>query len=102
MLEWFHSPGNPAEIAALQSALLDLLPGLEVLSWASKPCMNTYTPHDRPFVDQLGDGMFVCTGGCGSAAKSSDEIGRMGALLTQHGRWAYDLPASAFRAEWRA
>jgi sarcosine oxidase len=96
--EWFQSAGNPIEIAALQGALLDLIPVLEVSGWRSKPCMNTYTAHGYPYVDQLDDGVFVCTGGCGSAAKSSDEIGRMGALLVQHGSWAYDLEATTFQA----
>jgi glycine/D-amino acid oxidase-like deaminating enzyme len=95
---WFQSAGNPSEIAALEGALLDLIPDLRVSRWSSKPCMNTYTAHGYPYVDQLDEGVFVCTGGCGSAAKSSDEIGRIGALLTQHGTWLYDLPASTFRA----
>jgi sarcosine oxidase len=95
---WFQGPGNPEEIAALQGVLLDLVRGLEVRRWSAKPCMNTYTAHGYPYVDQLDAGLFVCTGGCGSAAKSSDEIGRMGALLAQHGAWHYDLPASTFRA----
>lgn len=98
MREWFQSPGNPIEIQALSEVLLDLMPDLRVSGWRSKPCMNTYTPHSYPYVDRLDDGLFVCTGGCGSAAKSSDEIGRIGALLAQHGRWLYDLPASSFRA----
>lgn len=98
MREWFQSPGNPIEIQALREVLIDLIPGLQVSGWKSKPCMNTYTAHGYPYVDQLGDGVFVCTGGCGSAAKSSDEIGRMGALLVQYGRWLYDLPASSFHA----
>jgi glycine/D-amino acid oxidase-like deaminating enzyme len=94
---WFQSTGNPTEIAALQRALLELIPDLPVRGWSSKPCMNTYTAHGYPYVDQLDDQLFVCTGGCGSAAKSSDEIGRMGALLAQHGTWVYDLPATTFR-----
>jgi sarcosine oxidase len=95
--QWFQSAGNPAEISALEHALPDLIPNLPVRGWSSKPCMNTYTRHGYPYVDQLDDGLFVCTGGCGSAAKSSDEIGRMGALLAQHGSWVYDLPATTFR-----
>ena len=95
---WFQSTGNPVEIDALQGVLRDLVPDLRIEGWSAKPCMNTYTSHGYPYVDQLDEGVFVCTGGCGSAAKSSDEIGRMGALLAQHGAWAYDLPASTFRA----
>jgi sarcosine oxidase len=95
---WFQGPGNPEEIGALQNVLIGLVRDLEVRRWSAKPCMNTYTAHGYPYVDQLDAGLFVCTGGCGSAAKSSDEIGRMGALLAQHGAWSYDLPASTFQA----
>lgn len=98
---WFHSPGNPAEIDALQGVLLSLVPGLEVRGWSSKPCMNTYTAHGRPYVDQLDAGVFVCTGGCGAAAKSSDAIGALGARLALRGAWNDQLPAEAFRAVFR-
>lgn len=97
MRAWFQSPGNPAEIAALEQVLAELVPGLVADSWVAKPCMNTYTAHGYPYVGQLAAGVFVCTGGCGGAAKSSDEIGHMGALLAQHGAWHYDLPAETFR-----
>lgn len=97
-LDWFHSPGHADEIAALREVLLTVLPGLRVKSWASKPCVNTYTAHEYPYVDRVAAGIYVCTGGCGSAAKSSDEIGYMGALLAQHDEWRYDMPAHHFRA----
>ena len=98
MRAWFQSAGNPAEIEALAGVLRELVPALAAESWASKPCMNTYTTHGYPYIDQLAEGVFVCTGGCGGAAKSSDEIGRAGALLAQHGEWRYDLPQATFRA----
>ncbi|NJM39872.1 MAG: FAD-dependent oxidoreductase [Anaerolineae bacterium] len=98
MLTWFHSAGDPIEIEALQSVLVEVMDGLQVARWASKPCMNTYTPHDHPYIAQLDEGLFVCTGGCGSAAKSSDEIGRMGAMLALEGKWTGDLSSEDFAA----
>jgi sarcosine oxidase len=95
-LPWFRSAGHPPEIAALQAALRELLPDLPIRSWASKPCANTYTRHDRPYVDQIIPGLVVCTGGCGAAAKSSDAIGRLGADLLLHGAWRDELPAEVF------
>lgn len=95
---WFQGQGNPAEVTALEGVLEAIVPGLVAHRWSAKPCMNTYTSHGYPYVDQLDNGIFICTGGCGSAAKSSDEIGRMGALLAQHSNWTYDLPADTFRA----
>ena len=43
-------------------------------------------------------GASVVVGGNGSAAKSADEIGRLGALMMQHQEWVYDLEAYTFRA----
>lgn len=95
---WFQGQGNPAEIAALQGALLRLFPELRPLGWSSKPCMNSYTAHGYPYVDQVAEGLFVCTGGCGAAAKSSDAIGRLGAALARTGAWHDPLPRELFRA----
>jgi sarcosine oxidase len=81
--------------------LQDVMRGLQVVRWASKPCMNTYTLHDHPYIAELEEGLFVCTGGCGSAAKSSDEIGRMGAMLVLEGKWTSDLPAEQFEVRCR-
>jgi sarcosine oxidase len=93
---WFRSAGHPPEIAALQAALRELYPDVPLLGWASKPCANTYTRHDRPYVAEVAPGVVVCTGGCGAAAKSSDAIGRLGADLALHGAWRDALPAEAF------
>jgi len=41
--------------------------------------------------------VFVCTGGYGAAAKSSDEIGRIGALLVADRTWNYDLDQNLFK-----
>lgn len=100
--DWFHGDGDPQEIAALREVLLTLLPGLRVESFQSKPCVITYTAHDYPYVDCLVDGrVYVAAGGCGSSAKSSNEIGHMAALLVEKGEWNYDLAASHFVARWR-
>lgn len=96
--EWFHSDGNPVEVEALREVLLAMVPGLQATAFDSKPCVVTYTAHDRPYIDQVAEAIYVATGGCGSAAKSSNEIGRIGALLVEHGSWHYDLPAELFAA----
>jgi sarcosine oxidase len=63
--------------------------------------VTTYTPTGRPFIDQLIPGrLFVAAGGCGAAAKSSDEIGRLAAELVEQESWSEaELPASLFEAE---
>lgn len=93
---WFHSDGNATEAAALREVLLAMIPGLAATTFESKPCVVTYTAHDRPYIAQVDEAIYVATGGCGGAAKSSNEIGRIGALLVEQDRWAYDLPAETF------
>jgi sarcosine oxidase len=103
-VEWFHGPGNPVETGAVRQVLEAMLPGLRVRRYATKPCVVTYTAHDHPYVDVLdadspADGqLFVAAGGCGAAAKSSNEIGRMAALLVANRAWTYDIPTETFRA----
>ncbi|MFT5196556.1 MAG: sarcosine oxidase [Cellvibrionaceae bacterium] len=78
--EWFHSDGEPKEAETLKSVLHQTLPNLKVDNYTTKPCILTYTPSNYPYLDQIDDRLFVATGGCGAAAKSSDAIGRLAAL----------------------
>lgn len=104
--EWFKSGGDLAEKAALEEVLsADLMPGLRVKSVSWKPCVVSFTAHRRPYIGAV-DGnrpaaaarLFVAAGGCGAAAKSSDEIGKLAAGLTLTGKWTCPLDASLFRA----
>ncbi|MBX3011440.1 MAG: FAD-dependent oxidoreductase [Caldilineaceae bacterium] len=99
---WFHTDGNPVEAAALREVLLAMIPNLAASRFQSKPCVVTYTEHDRPYIDQIDDGIYVATGGCGSAAKSADAIGCLGARLVDQGRWTDVLPATAFAVRYAA
>lgn len=104
-VEWFHSTeGRPTETEALREVILQLLPETSFRSFSRKPCIVTYTSHNYPYIAAV-DGnkseseaqVFVCTGGCGAAAKSSDEIGRIGALLVADRTWNYDLDSNLFK-----
>lgn len=103
LVNWFHGDGNKDEIEALQEVLAEMLPDLRAVSRQSRPCVVTHTAHDRPFIDQLEeDGpaparVFVAAGGCGGAAKSSVEIGRLAAKMVVAGAWDDDLPAEWFQ-----
>jgi len=96
---FFRSGGNAQRGQELRALLHTLLPDLPLAEGLTKPCILTYTPHGRPMVDAARTaGVFVAVGGCGGAAKSSDEIGRMAALLVREGTWAHDFDAGLFRA----
>tara|TARA_Y100000768_G_scaffold159877_1_gene119512 strand:- start:15197 stop:16342 length:1146 start_codon:yes stop_codon:yes gene_type:complete len=93
---WFQGDGDSLEVEALKNSLLGLLPGVEVASWAQKPCVVTNTASGHPYIGWVEDGVAVALGGCGSAAKSSDELGRLAAELFKSERWIDSLPSSAF------
>ncbi|MEZ4708933.1 MAG: FAD-binding oxidoreductase [Caldilineaceae bacterium] len=100
-LEWFHGAGDQVQGDALRAVLCELIPNLQAASFQTRPCVVTYTAHDHPYVDQIEEGLFLAVGGCGAAAKSSNEIGRMAALLVEHGAWRYDVDASVFAARFK-
>ncbi|MDG2111707.1 MAG: FAD-dependent oxidoreductase [Actinomycetota bacterium] len=101
LTEWFRGEGDGEEIDALRITMQALLPGTEVTSWGHKPCVVTNTPSGYPyigFVDAAGGdtGVAVAIGGNGSAAKSSDELGRLAASLFADDGWTDSIPASTF------
>ncbi|MCA9997961.1 MAG: FAD-binding oxidoreductase [Anaerolineales bacterium] len=96
--DWFQGDGDFREGEALREALHYLLPGLQAQSYHTKPCILAYTAHERPYIDQIDERLYVVAGGCGSAAKSSDAIGHLGALLVQGQPWPEGYDRADFRA----
>lgn len=97
--DWFHTPGHQAHAEALKEILLSVIPQLKAKSFHTKPCVTTHTMSDYPYLDALEPGrIFVAAGGCGYAAKSSDEIGRLAAQLVEHDGWTDALDADLFSA----
>lgn len=93
---FFHTDGSPRTGEKLRAILEALLPGLNATGYATSPCVVAYTESDRPYIDTIVPSkVFVAAGGCGAAAKSSDEIGRLGASLLT-GDWGSDLDANLF------
>ena len=97
LTDWFQSEGDETEVDALRNSLFGLLPGIEVRSWAQKPCVVTNTATEHPYIGWVEDGIAVAIGGCGSAAKSSDELGRLASTLFESENWSDALPSSAFQ-----
>jgi sarcosine oxidase len=99
LVAWFRSPGDAQEARHLTNLLCKVIPQLRPVSLHTESCVTSYTRTGYPYADLLQGGRIgVLTGGNGSAAKSADEIGRMGAEMMQAGQWAYDLDAAHFRA----
>ena len=78
---WFHAGGSEAEATALFELLETLLPDREITRVRHRPCVVSYTPSGVPHLERVSDSITVAFGGCGAAAKSSDEIGRIAATI---------------------
>ena len=99
LLPWFQSDGSALTAADLKTALHRMIPALNARSHSTAPCLITYSAHGNPYIDALEDGRaYVTTAGNGMGAKSSDEIGRIGAMLCATGEWRSDLKRDDFRA----
>lgn len=97
MRAWMMHGDSDGMLPALRAALAALLPGVAVEQWRSGRCLVTYTPHGYPFIDQLGERLFVATGGNGHAAKCSDTLGRLAARRVL-GEWEAGFSQEAFQA----
>ncbi|WP_064705600.1 NAD(P)/FAD-dependent oxidoreductase [Rhizobium bangladeshense] len=84
---WFRSDGSAAERDHLSRIALQLMPELADCPVTSAPCLANFTPTGYPYVGftQLPR-VAVLTGGNFVAAKSSDELGRLGAVLLKDGQ----------------
>ncbi|MDE0321304.1 MAG: FAD-dependent oxidoreductase [Acidimicrobiaceae bacterium] len=98
VVDWFRNGGSQAEADDLETRLREFLPNRTILSKDIKPCVVTNTPHDLPWIDWVDDRIAVAVGGCGAAAKSADEIGRLaGMLFTEEGWTDPVLKLESFR-----
>ena len=98
--DWFRSPGSETSARRLIDVLHTVVRDLRPVSIHTDACVTTETPTGQIYAERLQGGRIgVLVGGNGSAAKSADEIGRLGALMMQHKDWAYDLAPESFKAQ---
>jgi len=96
---WVRTGGRAADIDEARELLTELLPGVGLRSFRTRPCLVCATPSDRPYIDQADDRTVVLVEG-ERGAMAADEIGRLGANLALTGRWQDTLPREVFAAEW--
>lgn len=75
--EWFKSDGSTQVGEYLETLIRARMPDLQILSRRTVPCVTTYTPDNIPLLNAATSLIYTAVGGCGRAAKSSDEIGRL-------------------------
>lgn len=85
--QWFRGSGGVTAAEHLRGLLAEVMPSLQPVSTHFSPCVTSFTRHGLPYIGFAeGSRVAVVTGGNGQAAKSSDEIGRLGAVLLLNGR----------------
>jgi sarcosine oxidase len=96
---WFRGTGDPETAQHLIDRLHTIVPKLRPAAIHTDSCVTTHTPTGHVYADRLDGGpLGVLVGGNGTAAKSADELGRLGALMMRHDEWAYDIPPDRFTA----
>ncbi len=96
LIDWFHSDGDPVEIESLTENLFSLLPDAPLGDIVTAPCVITGTPTGAPYIGWVDEGVAVAIAGNGSAAKSSDELGRLGATLFSDAGWDSPIDPATF------
>ncbi|MFK0163418.1 NAD(P)/FAD-dependent oxidoreductase [Rhizobium sp. NPDC090279] len=96
---WFRTAGRDKAREHLARIFHDLVPSVTHPPAFTNSCAVSYSPTGYPMIGYTSSArVAVLTGGCGTAAKSSDEIGRLGAELLLAGRIkdeGYDTDFSA-------
>ncbi|MBP2558613.1 sarcosine oxidase [Neorhizobium galegae] len=98
---WFRSGGRESTRARLAEIMTRLMPELDLSRSSMTACVTSFTPTGYPAIAMTeASRIGILSGGCGAAAKSSDEIGRLGAELIFHGRIRDDAYSTDFRADY--
>jgi glycine/D-amino acid oxidase-like deaminating enzyme len=99
---WFRTNGREAVQAHLTRIITGLIPELRPLSITASSCVTSYSPTSYPMIDYTASPRVAVMTGCGgTSAKSSDEIGRLGAELLLEGRINDDAYSTDFSAHFR-
>ena len=81
---WFRSDvGEPLEQLRADNALNAMIPSLVNAPRHTSNCVYTMTASGYPYIGMVSERVGVAVGGNGKGAKSSDEIGRLGAAVLQ-------------------
>ena len=103
MLEWYRvGEGDNTAVQDLASFLQSLIKDLVVEEVSGGCCVTSKTEtKEAPYIGEVCEGLVVAGGGCGYAAKSCDEIGRIAAVLATGGGWDSDIPADVMKIQYR-
>jgi len=99
---WFRTDGRPRARDHLMLITRRLVPQLKPLSVLTASCVVSKTASKHPMIGfTASPAIAVLTGCAGTSAKSSDEIGRLGAELLLNGKIAPQGYATDFKPAFR-
>ncbi len=99
---WFRTAGRDGAREHLVRIFHRLVPDRKRAPSFTNSCAVSYSPSGYPMIGYTSSPrVAVLTGGCGTAAKSSDEIGRLGAELLLAGRIKDEGYSTDFSAHFR-
>ena len=100
MRDWYSGKGDAEVGARLLEQMRVVLPGLEVEAAHTEPCAVVWTETGYPYIARAEAGVTALVGGNGAAAKSGDEIGRLGAMVAQGQDIGGEGYSTDFHAVW--
>ncbi|EJC80318.1 LOW QUALITY PROTEIN: glycine/D-amino acid oxidase, deaminating [Rhizobium leguminosarum bv. trifolii WSM2297] len=102
MRAWFRTEGRDSVRAYLTRIVEGLVPDMAPLSISTAACVVSQTESGYPMIGYTSSpGIAVLTGCAGTSAKSSDEIGRLGAELLLAGRISEQGYSTDFTPQFR-
>ncbi|RWX18207.1 FAD-dependent oxidoreductase [Rhizobium hidalgonense] len=102
MRAWFRTEGRETVRAYLKRIVEALVPDMAPLSISTAACVVSQTQSGYPMIGYTSSpGIAVLTGCAGTSAKSSDEIGRLGAELLLAGRISEQGYSTDFAPQFR-
>ncbi|MFS8145612.1 NAD(P)/FAD-dependent oxidoreductase [Rhizobium sp. BR 249] len=102
MRAWFRTEGRESVRSHLQRIVAGLVPNMTPLSISTAACVVSFTESSYPMIGYTSSpAIAVLTGCAGTSAKSSDEIGRLGAELLLSGRISEQGYSTDFTPQFR-
>ncbi|VDI29122.1 Hypothetical predicted protein, partial [Mytilus galloprovincialis] len=95
--EWYCSGGDKQLVNDTVDLFKTVVQGVKPISYHGDSCVITTTPTKRPYIDTIHSQLGVAVGGNAYAAKSSDEIGRIAAVMMMKNEWDSSLEKTDFR-----
>ena len=99
-IAWFKSNGNDEEIDAITDELNTIYPKEIFEKYITSTCITTWTRSGYPIIDEIEKNLFVSVGGNGSAAESSDYIGKISSDLILDYEWDTEVNKDLFKLDY--